>query len=56
MPLSKASEGIAADLTKYPASSHTLFLVYDPHRRIADDAEFKRDFESRGRCTVTILR
>jgi 7-cyano-7-deazaguanine synthase in queuosine biosynthesis len=55
-PPSKASEGIAADLTKYPSGSHILFLVYDPHRRIPDDAVFKRDFENRGRCTVTILR
>jgi hypothetical protein len=55
-PPSKASEGIAADLTKYPSGSHILFLVYDPHRRIPDDAAFKRDFENRGRCTVTILR
>jgi 7-cyano-7-deazaguanine synthase in queuosine biosynthesis len=55
-PPSKASEGIAADLTKYPTSSHILFLVYDPGRRIASDATFKRDFESKGRCTVTVLR
>lgn len=53
---SKASEGIAADLTKYPSHAHVLFLVYDPHRRIQDDVEFKRDFERKGRCTVTILR
>jgi hypothetical protein len=55
-PPSKASEGIAADLTKYTAGAHILFLVYDPDRRIADDGVFKRDFECKGRCTVTILR
>jgi 7-cyano-7-deazaguanine synthase in queuosine biosynthesis len=55
-PPSKASEGIAADLTKYAEGAHILFLVYDPDRRIADDAVFKRDFECKGRCTVTILR
>jgi DpnII restriction endonuclease/queuosine biosynthesis protein QueC len=55
-PPSRASEGIAADLTKYPSRSHVLFLVYDPYRRIPDDAAFKRDFENKGRCTVTILR
>jgi hypothetical protein len=55
-PPSKASEGIAADLTKFPPGLHILFLVYDPDRRIPDDVMFKRDFESRGRCTVTILR
>jgi hypothetical protein len=55
-PPSKASEGIAADLIKYPFEAHILFLVYDPTRQISDDAAFKRDFESRGRCMVTILR
>ena len=55
-PPSKATEGMAADLTKYPAGSHILFLVYDPHRKIADDRVFKRDFASKGKCTVTILR
>jgi hypothetical protein len=53
---SKASEGIAADLTKYPLRVHILFLVYDPYRSIPDDAVFRRDFEGRGRCTITILR
>jgi 7-cyano-7-deazaguanine synthase in queuosine biosynthesis len=55
-PPSKASEGIAADLTKYPSGCHVLFLVYDPHRRIPDDGVFKRDFENKGRCTITVLR
>lgn len=54
-PPSKASEGIAADLTKYPTNAHTLFLVYDPLHIISDDLVFKRDFESKGRCTVCIL-
>ena len=53
---SKASEGIAADLTKYPERCHILFLVYDPDRAISDDARFARDFENRGRCTVSVLR
>mgnify|MGYP001615309965 CR=1 FL=1 len=53
---SKASEGMAADLTKYPSDVHILFLVYDPEHRIADDVTFCRDFESRGRCSVAILR
>lgn len=55
-PPSKASEGIAADLTKYPLSSHILFVVYDPLRQIPDDAVFRRDIEKHGRCTVTIVR
>ena len=53
---SVATEGIAADLTKYPADLHILFLVYDPTHRIADNREFIRDIEEKGRCTVCILR
>ena len=53
---SKASEGMAADLTKYPGGVHILFLVFDPEHAIQDDQRFKSDFESRGRCTVSILR
>lgn len=53
---SVATEGIAADLTKYPADSHILFLVYDPTRKIASDREFIKDIEAKGRCTVDILR
>ena len=52
----RASEGMAADLTKYPQHLHILFLVYDPDRSISDDPRFKNDFESRGRCTVFIFR
>lgn len=55
-PPSKASEGIAADLTKYPERCHILFLVYDPDRAISDDVRYVGDFEARGRCTVRILR
>jgi 7-cyano-7-deazaguanine synthase in queuosine biosynthesis len=53
---SKASEGIAADLTKYPDRCHIVFLVYDPDRAIKNDKEFVGDFERRGRCTIAILR
>lgn len=53
---SKAAEGMAADLTKYGAERHILFLVYDPTHRIADDAFFVRDFEAFGRCTVIVVR
>ena len=54
---SKASDGIAADMTKYPQDKHILFVVYDPEHKI-DDPEFKDDFESRarGRCTVLVVR
>jgi hypothetical protein len=53
---SKASEGIAGDLTKYPERKHTLFVVYDPHTAILDPREFQRDFESRGKCTVCVIK
>ena len=53
---SKVSDGIAADVTKYPRDSQILFVVYDPSRIIRDDQLFKSDFESRGRCTVLIVR
>jgi 7-cyano-7-deazaguanine synthase in queuosine biosynthesis len=54
-PPSKATEGIAADLTKYPAGAHILFLVYDPDAVIVND-EFRRDIEAKGRCTVRVVR
>ena len=53
---SKASEGMAADLTKYSQDAHILFVVYDPERAIKEDARFVQDFEGRGRCTVLIVR
>ncbi len=53
---SVATDGIAADLTKYPEDLHILFLVYDPTHRIADDQEFIKDIEAKGRCTVCLLR
>ena len=53
---SKVSDGIAADITKYPSDRHVLFVVYDPQRVIKDDGVFKVDFESRGRCTVLVVR
>ncbi|HLR88526.1 MAG TPA: hypothetical protein VK042_02235 [Atopostipes sp.] len=53
---STASEGIAADLTKYPNDSHKLFIVYDPEAQITDRDKFIDDFEKKGNCTVTIIR
>ncbi len=53
---SRASEGMAADMTKYPQDIHILFVVYDPERAIKDDHRFKNDFEKRGRCTVLLIR
>jgi hypothetical protein len=53
---SKATEGIAADITKYPADKFILFVVYDPGRAITDDAVFKRDLENKRACLVAIIR
>ena len=52
---SRVTEGMAADLTKYPQEAHILFVVYDPDSAIVDRARLKRDFESRGRCTLCVL-
>lgn len=53
---SKVSDGIAADITKYPRDSFLLFIVYDPDRCIPDDDQFKAAFEGTGRCTVCVIR
>jgi DpnII restriction endonuclease/queuosine biosynthesis protein QueC len=53
---SRASDGMAADLTKYPPKTHILFVVYDPERAISDDQAFSSAFEKKGRCTVHIFR
>lgn len=52
---SRVTEGMAADLTKYPQEAHTLFVVYDPARAIDNREQLKLDFEGRGRCTVCVL-
>lgn len=53
---SKASEGIAADITKYPGKAFILFVVYDPGRAITDDERFKRDIQSKRDCMVAVIR
>lgn len=53
---SKASEGIAADITKYQANKFILFVIYDPDRGISDDANFKKDIEGKRDCLVAIMR
>ena len=52
---SRITEGMAADLTKYPQEAYILFVVYDPESAIVDRARLERDFEDRGRCTVCVL-
>ncbi len=55
---SKASEGVAADLTKYPANVHIIFVIYDPKCSIKSDEKFKTAFEgvAKNRSTMFIIR
>ena len=53
--LGKVTEGMAADLTKYPQETHILFVVYHPDAAIVDRARVRREFGDRGRCTVCVL-
>lgn len=53
---SKVSEGIAADIAKYPNDKFILFVIYDPERGISDDIAFRRDIESKRDCNVAIIR
>ena len=52
---SKATDGIAADLIKYPDESLKLFIVYDPEGKISDRSRFKKDFEYKYRCIIHIV-
>jgi hypothetical protein len=53
---SRATDGMAADLIKYPPTAHILFVVYDPQRAVSDDQTFRQAFEEKGRCTVHLVR
>ena len=53
-PPSKMTEEIAADITKYKAAGHILFVVYDPETRIADRDKFKT-IEDGNNCTILIV-
>ena len=55
-PPSKATEGIAADLTKYHTDAFILFIVYDPDHAIPSDQQYRKDIESKGRNMVVIVR
>jgi 7-cyano-7-deazaguanine synthase in queuosine biosynthesis len=52
---SKVSEGIAADLTKYPETAYKMFVIYDPGRSIIDDREFCEAF-TRNDCKICVIR
>lgn len=53
---SKASEGISADLSKYPEEAFILFVVLDLDGAIEDDEIFARDIEEKRPCRVLIVR
>ena len=53
---STITDGIAADITKYPENRHKLFVVYDPERKISNDGKFKADFEKKPNCTMCVIR
>lgn len=53
---SVATEGISADLTKYPENKFIIFVVYDPDHKIPSDQVFKTDIELKGRNRVLIIR
>jgi 7-cyano-7-deazaguanine synthase in queuosine biosynthesis len=53
---SQATEGIAADLTKYPQEAFVLFVIYDPIHRIQSDNLFRNEIEAKGRNRVLIIR
>lgn len=55
-PPSVATEGIAADLTKYPKNSFIIFVVYDPGRKIKSDVVFRSEIEVHQRNRVLIIR
>jgi hypothetical protein len=53
---SRATEGIAADLTKYPQEAFVLFVIYDPVHRIQSENLFRDEIEAKGRNRVLIIR
>jgi 7-cyano-7-deazaguanine synthase in queuosine biosynthesis len=53
---SKVSEGIAADITKYPDGVFVLFVIYDPNHAIVDDYRFKKDIQNKRNCLIEIIR
>lgn len=53
---SSITDGIAADIMKYPDDTFKLFVIYDPERKISDDDVFIRDFEAKPKCKICIVR
>ncbi len=55
-PKSSITDGIAADLIKYPEEKFKLFIIYDPDRKISNDENFKKDFEKYSGCFIHVIR
>lgn len=53
---SSITDGIAADIIKYPEEKFKLFIIYDPERKISNDDTFKNDFEKKPKCKIYIIR
>lgn len=53
---STITDGIAADLIKYPEEKFKLFVIYDPERKISNDEVFKKSFEAKPKCKICIIR
>jgi hypothetical protein len=51
------TNGISADIMKYPKEAYLLFLLYDPDRKISSDSIFKETFENkRDNVIIHIIR
>ena len=53
---SSITDGIAADMIKYPEEKFKLFVIYDPERKISNDETFKKSFEAKPKCKICIIR
>lgn len=46
---------IAADMIKY-GSAYKLFIIYDPERKIVNEKDFTKPFETQSNCFIQIVR
>jgi hypothetical protein len=53
---STITDGIAADLIKYPEDKFKLFIIYDPERKISNDETFRISFEKKPKCKICVIR
>jgi 7-cyano-7-deazaguanine synthase in queuosine biosynthesis len=51
------TEAIAADITKYSDNQrHILFVIYDPHHIVLDEAEFSEPIKARQTMEIAFIR